>query len=72
MPNLSLVVNEKKFSVQVGRHKFMKARDITLHASFYCHNEYHYEKLKHITVMVTWSGNADIRRKTISELNHIM
>ena len=65
------LVNENDFSLPVERHRFLKSRDITLHASFHWHNKYHYEKLEHVIVMITWSGNATIGRKTISGLNHI-
>ena len=71
MSIFNLLVNENDFSVPVERHRFLKSRDITLHASFHRHDEYHYQKLEHVVVMIAWNGNATIDRKTISELNHI-
>ena len=68
---LNLLVNENDFSVPVERHRFLKSRDITLHTSFHRHDEYHYQKLEHVVVMIAWCGNATIGRKTISGLNHI-
>ena len=65
------LVNESDFSSPVERHRILKSHDITLYASFQWHNKYHYEKLEHVIVMITWSGNATIGRKTISGLNHI-
>ena len=65
------LVNENDFSLPVERHRFLKSHDIKLYASFHWHNKYHYEKLEHVIVMITWSGNAIISRNTISGLNHI-
>ena len=66
------LVNENNFSLPVERHRlFLKSHDITLYAPFHWHNKYHYEKLEHVIVMITWSGNATIGRKTISGHNHI-
>ena len=67
----NFLVNENKFSVPVERHRFSKSHDITLQASSHCHDKYHYEKFKHMIVMIIWSGNATNGRKTISVLNHI-
>ena len=67
----SRLVNENDFSLPVERHRFLKSHDIILYVSFHWHNEYHFEKLEHVIVMITWSGNATIGRKTISRLNHI-
>ena len=33
---------------------------------------YHYEKLEHVILMITWNRNADIGRRAISGLNHII
>ena len=66
------VVNENEFSVPFERHALLKSHDIILHASFHCHHKCHYEKLEHVSVMITWSWNADTGRRTISGLNHIM
>ena len=65
------LVNENDFSSPVERHRFLKYHDITLYVSFHWHNKYHYEKLEHVIVMITWKGTASIDRKTISGLNHI-
>ena len=72
MSIFNLPVNENDFSVPVERHGFLKSHDFTLHVLFYWHDKYHYETLEHVIVMITWSGNATIGRKTISGLNHIM
>ena len=69
MSIFNLPVNENDFSVPVKRHRFLKSRDITLHTSFQWHDKYHYEKLEHVVVMIAWSGNATIGRKTISGLH---
>ena len=61
----------KRFSVPVERYRFLKSHDITLHVSFQWHDKYHYEKLEHGVMMITWIGNANIGRKTISGLNDI-
>ena len=71
MPIFNLLVNENDFSVPVERHRFMKSHDITLHASFHWHDKYRYEQWEQVIVMITWSGNATIGRKTTSGLNQI-
>ena len=71
MSIFNLLVNENDFSVPVEHHRFLKSHDITLHVSFYKYDKYHYEKLEHVIVMITWSGDGTIGRKTISGLNHI-
>ena len=71
MSIFNLLVNENDFSVPVERHIFLKSRDIILHTSFHRHDKYHYQKLEHVVVMIAWSENATIGRKTISGLNHI-
>ena len=68
MSILNLLVNENDFSMPVERHRFLKSHDITLHASFNWRDKCHYEKLEDLIVMITWSGNATIGRKTISGL----
>ena len=65
------LVNENDFSVPVERHRFLKSHDITFYASFHWHDKYDYEKLEQVIVMITWSGDATIGRKTISGLNDI-
>ena len=67
----NLLVNGNDFSVPVESHKFFKSHDFTLHASFHWHDWYHYQKSEHVIVMITWSGNATISRKTISVINHL-
>ena len=71
MSIFNFLVNENDFAVPVERHRFLKSRAITLHVSFHWHGKYHYEKLEHVIVMITWSGTATIGRKTISALNQI-
>ena len=71
MSIFNLLLNENDFSVPVERHRFSKSHDITLNASFHWHDKCHSEKLEHVIVMITWSGNATIGRKTISGLYHI-
>ena len=44
---------------------------ISNHPSFHWRDTYHYEKLEHVIVMITWSGIGTIGRMTISGLNHI-
>ena len=65
------LVNENDFSLPDERHRFLKSRDITLYVSIHWHNKYHYEKMEHVIVMITWIGNATIGIKTISGLNNI-
>ena len=72
MPIFKLLVNENDFSVPVECHRFLKSHDITLHVSFHWQNKCHYEKFEHVIVMITWSGNTTIDRKSISGLNHIV
>ena len=67
----NLLVNENYFFVPIERHRFLKSHDITLHASFHWHDKYHCEKLEHVIVIITWSGNCTNGRNTISGLNHI-
>ena len=67
-----LLVNENDFSAPFERRTLSKSHDDILHASFHWHHKCHYEKLELVIVMVSWSGNADTGRKTISGLNHIM
>ena len=67
-----LLANENDFSAQVEYHRFYRSHDITLHVSFHWYDKCRDEKLEQVTVMITWSGNATIGRKTISGLNHIM
>ena len=71
MSIFKLIVNENEFSVTLERHRILKSHDVTLQASFHWHDKYHYEKLEHAIVMITWSGDAAIGRNTISGLNHI-
>ena len=64
-------VNENDFPVPVERRRILKSHDITLHALFHKHDKYQCEKFEHVIVMITWSRNTTIGRKTISGLNHI-
>ena len=45
--------------------------EISWYASFHWHDKYNYEKLEHVIVMITCSGNGTIGKKAISGLNHI-
>ena len=68
-----LVFNENDFSVPLERHTLMKSHDTKPYASsFHWNHKYHYEKLEHVIVMITWSWNADTGRRNTSGLNHIM
>ena len=72
MSIFNLLVNKNDFSVPDERNIFLKSHDIKRQASFHWHDKCHCEKLENVIVMITWSGNATIRKKTISGLNHIM
>ena len=72
MPVFKLPVKENDFPVPVEHHRILKSHDIALYALFHQHDKYQYEKLEHVIVIIIWSGNATIGRKTISGLNHIM
>ena len=62
-------VNENDFSVAVKRHRFLQSHDIKLRTSFHCHHKCNYEKLERVIVIITWGGDANMGRKTISGLN---
>ena len=68
MSFFNLVVNENDFSVPTERHRYLES---------YVHFKHHAidtinEKLEHVTVMIIWSGSADIDRQLISVQNYIM
>ena len=65
MSIFNLLVNENDFSVPFERRRFSKSHESRWH------DKYHYEKLEHVIVMITWSENTTIGRKTIFGLNHI-
>ena len=60
------------FSVPVKRLRFFQSHDITLHASFQWYIKCPSEKFDYMVVMITWSRNADIAKKTTSKLKHTM
>ena len=72
MSIFNLLVNENDFEAPVEGHRFLKSHDIALHASFHCHDKCHYEKLEHVVVMISRSGNVTIGRKTIYGLTHVI
>ena len=71
MSTFNLVVIEEDFSVPVKSYIFFKSYDIIFYASLNWRLKFHYEKLKHVFVMITWNRNASIDRKT-SGLDQIM
>ena len=72
MSIFNFVVNENNFSVLVEHYRFLKLHDIALHVSLHWHPKCHYEKLEHVILMITWSGNINIDKKAISGLTHFM